>query len=94
MMDASIGEVKLRPWKNNNIFAVIPNKPQKASRIKSFLWILSLTNDLIIQNKIPANKILKNTKADAPILSGITPLAMIWFTPKIKFAPNKARWAL
>ena len=81
IMEASIGEVILKPWKNNSILVVIPNNPQKMRRIKSFLFTFSFTNDLIIQNSIPANKTLKKTNAEAPILSGITPFAIIWFTP-------------
>ena len=34
-----------------------------------------------IQNKIPAPTILRKTKAEAPILWGMMPFAMIWLAP-------------
>ncbi len=54
---------------------VIPNNPLSTNLIKSFFSIFSVINDFITQKIRPANKTLRKTKADGPILSGITPLA-------------------
>lgn len=81
MIDASMGEVKLNPLKKNSWLEATPSNPQTISKGKSFLLTFSLINDLIAQNNNPAPNILKKTKAEGPILLGITPLATMWFTP-------------
>ena len=43
IIEASMGEVKLSPWKNNSILVEIPNNPQNAKRIKSFFSTFSFS---------------------------------------------------
>ena len=75
IIEASIGEVKFKPVKNNIWFVVTPSKPQSANIFRSFLSMRSFINVLTIQNNKLARKIRINTNAVGPILCGMMPLA-------------------